>query len=406
VTPAHSAGHPHPSIYLLLILPFGAVAGYVTVSLAYLLTQSGMSTAQLGVLIAVFYAPQTWKFLWAPIVDTTLSRKTWYVLGTTLTAAGIVASGAASADVSRMAVFYSMLLLVSVASTFVCMSVESFIAHDTTEDEKGRAAGWLQAGGWLANGVGGGLALWLAQKMPSSWAGAVLGAVLLLCCLGLPFVAEPQQTHQGESVAQRMRFLIKDLWQVLCSRRGYLALLLVFLPIGSGAATNLFAAAADHWRTSAQTVALVTGALSGVFSGFGSLLGGYLADRIDRKLAYVVYSLLLVACALCMALAPHTERYYAGFVLVYSLITGMCFAAFSAVTLEAIGHGAAATKYNLFASLSNMPIAYLSALEGWAQGPASANGFLFVDAILGIAGTLVFCAVVLLTARKAAPLPA
>ncbi len=391
---------------MLLILPFGAVSGYVTVALAYLLNRSGMSMAQLGVLIAVFFAPQTWKFLWAPIVDTTLNRKIWYVLGTFLTVAGIVSSGAASTDPTRTAVFYPALLMASVASTFVGMAVESLIAHDCSEGEKGRAAGWLQAGGWLGNGLGGGLALWSAQRVPASVAGAGLGAVLLLCCLGLPFVAEPHQTHRGRGGAQRLLFLAKDLWEVVRSRRGYLALLLVFLPIGSGAATNIFAAVAGDWHTSAETVALVTGALSGAFSGIGCLLGGYLSDRVDRKVAYVVFGLLLVLCALAMAFSPHTEQAYVGFVLTYALLTGMCFASFSAVTLEAIGKGAAATKYNLFASLSNMPIAYLSALEGWAQGPWGATGFLFVDAILGVCGVLIFCVAVTLTARKPQLLPA
>ena len=68
-----------------------------------------------------------------------------------------------------------------------------------------------------------------------------------------------------------------------------------------------------------------------------------------------------------MALAPRTESMYILFTMAYALITGLTYAGFSAVVLEAIGLGAAATKYNAFASLSNMPIAYMTVVEGWAQ---------------------------------------
>jgi hypothetical protein len=87
-------------------------------------------------------------------------------------------------------------------------------------------------------------------------------------------------------------------------------------------------------------------------------------------------------------------------------VNGLCFAGFSAVTLEAIGLGAAATKYNLFASLSNMPIAYMTALEGWAHTQWGANGFLYLEAALGVASLLVFSAANVLSGRRVAPLSA
>ena len=78
IPPARAA---HPFVFLVLILPFGVMSGYLTVTLAYLLSQAGMSVEQVAELVAVSFIPQTWKFLWAPIADTTLTRKTWYVMG-------------------------------------------------------------------------------------------------------------------------------------------------------------------------------------------------------------------------------------------------------------------------------------------------------------------------------------
>ena len=54
--------------------------------------------------------------------------------------------------------------------------------------------------------------------------------------------------------------------------------------------------------------------------------------------------------------------------MIYAFITGLTYAGFSAFVLEAMGLGAAATKFSLFASLSNMPIAYMTSIDDWAYG--------------------------------------
>jgi PAT family beta-lactamase induction signal transducer AmpG len=84
---------PHPAVFLFLMLPFGVMAGYLTVTVVYLLTQAGISVEQSAALVALSYVPHTWKFLWAPIVDSTLSRKQWYLLSAGVTAVGTYATG-------------------------------------------------------------------------------------------------------------------------------------------------------------------------------------------------------------------------------------------------------------------------------------------------------------------------
>jgi MFS family permease len=398
---------PHPIIYLALILPFGAVNGYLTVALAYSLSRAGMSVASVGLLIALFFVPQTWKFLWAPIVDTTLSRKGWYLIGAVLSAVGVLAMSMFSVHPSDITLLTVFVVLASIATTLLGMSVESLMAHDTPDGQKGRAAGWFQAGNLGGSGLGGGAALWLAQTVSFPWAaGAALATCFMLCCIALRFIAEPPHPQRQSSIGRKFMVVLHDLWRVSRSRSGYLALLVVFLPIGSGAASNLWSAVADDWRASAHTVELVTGSLNGIVSAIGCLIGGYVCDRFNRKSTYVAYGLMLVAIALAMAFAARTEVIYIEFTLAYAFVNGLGYAGFSAVTLEAIGQGAAATKYNLFASLSNMPIAYLTALEGSAHARWGASGFLFVDAGLGLAGILIFCLVVALTARPPVPIAA
>jgi PAT family beta-lactamase induction signal transducer AmpG len=299
-----------------------------------------------------------------------------------------------------------VVLLSNLASTFLAMAVESLMVFGTRTDQLGRAGGWFQAGNLGGQGLGGGAGLWLAQSLPEPWMGAaVIGLACALCSLALLPLREPPALARSGNYVDDLQFVLKDLWEVARSRTGILALLIVFLPIGTGAASNLWAAVADDWHASANTVALVTGVLGGVVSMAGCLVGGYLCDRIDRKTAYVLYGALQAACAVAMALAPRTEAMYILFTMAYALITGLTYAGFSAVVLEAIGLGAAATKYNVFASLSNMPIMYMTVIEGWAQTRWNVAGMLFVEAALAAAAMLLFVVTVATSRKRTATAP-
>jgi len=399
--PTTTARHAHPIAFLFLILPFGAMSGYLTVAVAYRLSQAGLGVDQIAELIAVAFIPQTWKFLWAPVVDTTLRRKTWYLLGAMFSAIGIFLTGALPATAQSMPALYAVVLLSNLAVTFLAMAVESLMVYGTRQDQLGRASGWFQAGNLGGQGLGGGAGLWMMQALPDPWmSGAALGVACALCSMALVLLREPPALARSGNYARDLRHVLNDLWQVARSRPGVLALLIVFLPIGSGAASNLWAAVADDWQASANTVALVTGVLGGIVSMAGCLAGGYLCDHMDRKRAYVLYGALQAACAVAMALAPRTEAMYILFTMVYALITGLTYAGFSAVVLEAIGLGAAATKYNVFASLSNMPIAYMTVVEGWAQARWDVGGMLFAEGIFAVAGLLVFVTAATLLARR------
>jgi MFS family permease len=186
---------------------------------------------------------------------------------------------------------------------------------------------------------------------------------------------------------------------------GFLALFLCFLPVGSGAASNLWSAVAGDWRASADTVALVTGVLGGILSAAGCLIGGWICDRMDRKLAYVLYGVLQAASAIGMALAPRTEPMFIFWTCLYAVITGLTFAGFTAFVLEAMGTGAAATKYNVFASLSNAPIYYMTVLDGWAYTRWGPRGMLNIEAALGLLGMVLFFAM-LAAVNRFKPAPA
>jgi hypothetical protein len=100
-----------------------------------------------------------------------------------------------------------------------------------------------------------------------------------------------------------------------------------------------------------------------------------------------------------MAVMPRSESMFVVWTLFYAFTTGLTFAGFTAFVLEAIGKGAAATKYNAFASLSNMPIYYMTIVNGHTHDWWNSRGMLFAEATLCVAGAVVF----VLIARQLLP---
>ncbi len=399
-------GHVHPSLFMFLILPFGVMGGYVAVALAYLFSRAGVSVAEVAALVAAGTLPHTLKFAWAPLVDTTLTRKGWYLIASVVSAAGILATALFPIKAASLPMLTTVILVSNFAVTFLGMATDSLMAYDTPPELKGRAGGWFQAGNLGGAGIGGGAGLWLAERLPAPWmTGAILAVACLLCCLALPFLPEPVSTIREATVGKTFVNVFRDLWGVAKSRMGFLALFLCFLPIGSGAASNLWSAVAGDWRASADTVAFVTGVLGGILSAAGCLAGGWICDRMDRKLAYVLYGVLQAASAIGMAFAPRTEPMFIVWTSLYSVITGLTFAGFTAFVLEAMGTGAAATKYNAFASLSNAPIYYMTVLDGWAYTRWGPRGMLNTEASLCLLGMVAFF-VLLGAVNRLKPAPA
>jgi len=181
---------------------------------------------------------------------------------------------------------------------------------------------------------------------------------------------------------------------MIASRRGIVAVFLVFLPIGSGAVSALFSAMAKTWGASADQVALTSGLLAGGVSIVGCLVGGWISDAMGRRTAYVVSGLFLAVVAVGMAVAPKSAGTYMTFVLLYQFGGGVAYGTFTGFVLSVIGKGAVATKYNALASLSNVPIWYMALVNGWAAKKYSQTEMLWGDALSEILGIAAFILIV------------
>ena len=285
------------------------------------------------------------------------------------------------------------------------MSSEIFLTQCVAANMQGRASGWAQAGNLGGAGVGGGLGLLLAEHVAQPWvSGAVLAAICFACWGCVRFVPRAQRGRRTQAMdathtyLAELRGVVRDVWDVARSRIGTRALILMLLPISSGAVA--WSAIAGEWRADANLVAVVNGVVGGLASAAGALVGGYVCDRMRPQRAYCLFGLVVGAIAVAMAWAPRSPAMFVVFTLAYNAVVGCGYAAYSAIVLEAIGRRSAATNFSLMASLANVPVAAMTSFDGWVHDRFGTDAMLYGELALPAATIAGFAVFVLLTRRR------
>jgi MFS family permease len=389
-TPA--ARGPAPILFGILTLPGGVAQGYISVTLAYVLGHHGVSVAAIAGLEAVMLLPQTWRFVAGPVVDVSLSPKIWTALYVGLTALTMVAFAMTPPAASALPLMGVLALMVGILSATASPASSAMIAQTVPVSRRGAVAGWTQTGNLGGTGLGGGAGLWLvahAGGLPV--AALTLAAVSVVC--GAPLLALPAVTRSaGDGVAQQVRGLGRGLWALLRTRQGVLAALVVTIPASLGASSGLLPAVAGEWRASADLVAAVTGLLGGLITIPGCMLGGYLCDRFPRRIVYIGASIAYGISVGAMAFLPHTPAWFAGQILLGSMVLGVAFASVSAVIYECLGRQAAATISAALGSLCNVPVVAVTALLGVVETQHGSGGMLLTEGGLGVLSALAYAA--------------
>ncbi|PYL49855.1 MAG: hypothetical protein DMF40_01210 [Verrucomicrobia bacterium] len=379
----HSRESIRPFLFFFLDLPSGISSGFASITLPFVLTQAGFSVAAASAIVALGVSANLWRFLWGPVADLTLTARRWYLIGLITTAATLFLLSVIPLRTSSSGLTYAVVFISQVASTLVMLPLGGMMAHTVAEEAKGRAAGWYQAGNLGGNGIGGGAGVWLAAHYSKEIAGAALAISMLACALALLFVADVRIVTT-ETLRQRMLLLWRDLVAIVTAAIPLLVTILVCSPIGAGATNNVWAAVAPDWHASADMVALVTGVLNGVVAAVGCVVGGWIADRVGFWWTYFTSGIAIAAVAIIMAIAARTPASFSVGVLFYAFTNGVAYAAFSALVLLAIGKGAASTKYAALCSLGNLPVVYMTALDGWVHDRYGTAWMLHFDGLAGV----------------------
>lgn len=323
-----------PYYMFFLVMPMGISQGFVSVALPFLLTKNGFPVALTAGIVATGLSANLWRFVWGPVVDLSLSLHKWFWL-------------------SLLASVASLLLLCFIPFTqkeVILLSITVFV---------------------------------------SQVAGVVLCAVSILFALIMLFIKDIPHLKE-KSIAQEIKIMSKDIFALVKLPAGLFVMILIIMPIGTGAMANLWSAVAMDWKTDADTVALVTGLLCGIVSAVGCIAGGFIADRWGVWNTYFGIGIFCALVTLLMAVMPYQRMIYIAGVLTYGFFTGLMYAVYTALIFFVIGKNHVATKYSLMSSLGNLPVVYMTTFDGWAHDRFGSKYMLIAESLVGILFVIIF----------------
>ena len=383
--------HPPPWLFGVTGVPYGVCGGFVATTMPFLARRAGISVENIGWYGAALFFPPVVQFLYAPIVDLGPKRKHWLVI---VAAAGALCLALALTMPlpSRVGAFLGLVFAGQTISGLVGSCNGGLLATSMPDELRGAAAGWLNVGNLTGGALGAWLTLVMATRFAPSTVGLALAALMTAPALLALVVDEPKRAPRA--VGTVFVTLWRDVARVARARQGWTGILFCLSPVGTAALMNYFAALAQDYKASDAMVGFVNGPVNGLVTAAGSLLGGYLCDRANRRGMYLLSGALTAACGLGMMLAPLEPTTYAVGVSVYLFIAGFCYSSFSAMVLETIGKGgaAASTQYALFVSAGNCAIAYVGFADTRFHHSHGPRGLLGVDAALNLAGIVVLSA--------------
>lgn len=385
---AYKRNTANPFIFLFLVLPSGISQGFIAVSLPFILTQNGFSVAAAATITALGISSNIWRFVLAPMTDLSFSLHKWYLAGNILCAFTLSLLCFIPVETGTIGLLTVFVFISQVAANLIVAPVGGFMAKTIPEEKKGRAGGWYQAGNLGGEGLGGGAGIWLYTHYSYQAALIILSLTILACSFALWFVPQVY-AEKGMLVKERFRAITLDIRNLLRSPVAIFTSIVIILPIGIGAVSNLWSSVANDWNVNADTVALVTGTLSALFCVAGSVAGGWIADKSGRWLAYFGAGILMAAVTLGMTFFDYNPETYAIGVLSYAFTFGLANAAFSAIVLHAIGKGMASTKYALISSLGNIPFPYMTVFDGWLHDTYGIKMMLLGETFMGISFVLI-----------------
>ncbi len=376
-SPSSSSNLAAPSRFLWIVLPYAVYMGFTTNGgLSLLFRRAGMSVGDVANAIALLGVPTSIYFLWSPLADIWLPRRTWYLIGTVCAGAAITAGSAMLARDPRVAVW--MFLFGMVFCMLVSSAYGGLMASMVAPPQRTRAAAWAQASNLGGGAVGPGIILYLAlQEGPPLWVIAA-GLLVVIPALAVIGLREPNRPP-SPSFAAHLREVGAELRETCLTPKNFFGLLLLLAPPGAGALIGLLPAISPDYHVEGAAVVWINGIGGGLLMALGCLAGGWV-PRFDRRIAYALAGALNALPAAYLVLAPANPTVYMIGTVSYLFTIGLTSTLSMDLVLDVVGAAgrSASLRYSILSAFSYFPIAYMTWLEGRA---ADAFGFRGVPAV-------------------------
>jgi len=414
--------------FFFLYVTEGIPYGFATVAIVFQLRDEGYLEDEIGVFSGLILLPWSFKWVVGPFVDLLFSerfgpRRGWIVGCQILMAVTLLAYIPIDTSASLFALTVALTIHNCVSAT-QDVAIDALACGVLKSDERGLANGVMFAGAYVGQAIGGSTVLRLMGGIPgipgladgvafetTFWIVAA-GILLVTIFVSIPLKEVGLDTSLrrggtlGEAAGEVGNYLVDAIRSFFANRTACLALIICLLPAGAlFLGMQLHTALAkrlDFSREELADLTLVTSIVPAVFC----VIGGYLSDRLGRRISLAVYILLTVVPTLWIASeiyfdlgwrnfgsdsARHPESipesiknmFWTGVVL-HSAIQGLIYGTRIAMFMDIANPDVAATQFTAYMSLQNFVLSYTAMWQGFAITRFGYPIALLIDCGLGI----------------------
>ena len=380
----HTVERPHPPIWVMGLTNavFGMMNGFAVVTLPQMLAAEGVPGGHIAAITAAIISPGFWAFIFSPMLDVRLRRRTYALLFGAIAAVAVAFTVLHHSDVGMVEV---VMLIGYLSAAFYQGSVGGWMGSLISPEEDSRLGTWFNIANVGSSGViivaGGPLILY---SPPAVGAAFMLVAMLVPTVL-FPFIpAPPPDKLLARESFGRFGRAILDL---LRRNDVLIGLALFVLPAASFSLTNVLGGIGKDYHANASTVSLFAGTGSIVAGLGGSFLVPRLARRIELRPLYLLIGIAGAIFTLATLLLPRAPWTF-GVVFTGEIIfQALAFTAAFGIAFQIIGPGnpLASTLFTLLIAAMNLPIIYNGILDGWGYDRGGLVGSFVMDAGLRVA---------------------
>jgi PAT family beta-lactamase induction signal transducer AmpG len=355
--------------------------GIILFVMPQLMAAEHLPEAKIATITAIAASPGFWFVLFSPILDVRLSRRCYATLFAALSS---TAAATALLSLHHLVVLQIAMVVCYASAILSSSALGGWLSNIAPHEEKNPLSKWMNIA--LISGMGVIVAAGgeFVQRLPVISAALLMGAIVFLPTAIFLFM--PAQRADRRLASESFGQFNREVISLLRRREVVLVLLLFLSPCSTFALTNLLGGLGADFHASARTVSLAGGVGAFIPGLLGCFLFPVVAQHLRLRSFYFANGIVGCLFTLSLVMMPHTSFTFALAVFGEFLFQAVSFSIQIGIVFEAIGadNPLAATTFAFLTAATNIPVTYLTVINGHAYSIAGITGMLFTDAAIGI----------------------